>query len=107
MEINKNPPPKRSVSCHRIFTDKVILLSTAINMPVIFVGPLEHSAVVFTMLMISRLVAIPVKFVAGLGNETTAPSVVFVWTKNVVQTKPASFSHRCYAKQENKITSIL
>ena len=70
----------------------MVLLSTAINVPVIFVGPLEHSTVVVTVLMISRLVAIPVKFVAGLGNETPAPSV-FVWTQDVVQTKPTASSH--------------
>ena len=70
----------------------MVLLSTAINVPVIFVGPLEQPTVVITMLMINRLVAIPVKFVAGLGNETPAPSV-FVWTKNVVQTKPTASSH--------------
>ena len=67
-------------------------------MPVIFVGSLEHSAIVVTVLMINRLVAIPVKFVAGLGNETPAPSV-FVWTKNVVQTKPTASSHCCFAEK--------
>ena len=76
----------------------MVLLSTAINVPVIFVGPLEHSTVVVTMLMINRLVAIPVKFVARLGNETPAPSV-FVWTKNVVETKPTASSHWCLAKE--------
>ena len=76
----------------------MVLLSTTINVPVIFVGPLEQSTVVVTMLMINRLVAIPVKFVAGLGNETPAPSV-FVWTKNVVQTKPTASSHWCLAKE--------
>ena len=98
MKINENQPPQRSVSYHRFFTDKVVLLSTAIDVPVIFVGPLEQSAVVVTVLMINRLVAIPVKFVAGLGNETPAPSV-FVWTKNVVQTKPTASSHWCLAKE--------
>ena len=76
----------------------MVLLSTAINVPVIFVGPLEQPTVVVTVLMINRLVAIPVKFVAGLGNETPAPSV-FVWTKNVVQTKPTASSHWCLAKE--------
>ena len=76
----------------------MVLLSTAINVPVIFVGPLEQPTVVITMLMINRLVAIPVKFVAGLGNETPAPSV-FVWTQNVVQTKPTASSHWCLAKE--------
>ena len=76
----------------------MVLLSTAINVPVIFVGPLEQPTVVITMLMINRLVAIPVKFVARLGNETPAPSV-FVWTKNVVQTKPTASSHWCLAKE--------
>ena len=76
----------------------MVLLSTAINVPVIFVGHLEQSAIVVTVLMIDRLVAIPVKFVAGLGNETPAPSV-FVWTKNVVQTKPTASSHWCLAKE--------
>ena len=70
----------------------MVLLSTAINVPVIFVGPLEHSAVVVTMLMIMRFIAIPVKFVTRLGNETPAPSV-FVWTQNVVQSKPTTSSH--------------
>ena len=70
----------------------MVLLSAAINVPVIFVGSLEHSTVVVAMLMINRLVAIPVKFVTRLGNETPAPSV-FVWTQDVVQTKPTASSH--------------
>ena len=70
----------------------MVLLSTAVDVPVVFVGPLEQTAVVVTVLMIHGFVTVPVKFVAGLGNESPAPSV-FVWSQNVVQAKPRSSSY--------------
>lgn len=70
----------------------MVLLSTAVDVPVEFVGPLEHTAVVVTMLMIHGFITVPIKFVAGLGNESPAPPV-FVGSQNVVQTKPRSPSY--------------
>lgn len=81
-----------SHSYKRFFTDIVVLLSTTVDVLVVFVGPLEQTAVVVTILMIHGFVTVPVKFVAGLGNKSPAPSVL-VGSQNVVQTEPRSSSY--------------
>lgn len=50
---------------HLHFTDVVVSLGTAIDMPVIFVAAPEDTTVIISFLMVHRLASIPVKLVAS------------------------------------------